>query len=44
MFRGEYTMREPWFMDSWTLSACAMLIIAGQFGIIFEARPERRNA
>jgi len=41
MFRGEYQMRDPWFMDGWILSACAMLIMAvmaGQLGIIFEAR------
>jgi len=44
MFRGEYTMREPWFMDGWILSACAMLIIAGQLGIIFEARPNRKKS
>lgn len=44
MFQGTFVLHDPWIEDPWVLSACAMLILAGQIGIIFEADPAAAKA
>lgn len=37
MFQGKFHLHSPWYFDPWILSACAMIILAFQIGVIFEA-------
>ena len=43
MFQGKFKLHDPWVEDPWVLSACAMVILAGQIGVLLEADPEYRK-
>ncbi|THF34518.1 hypothetical protein E5170_09720 [Pseudomonas atacamensis] len=43
MFQGKFELHTPFVEDPWVLSACAMIILAGQIGILMEADPEYRK-
>lgn len=43
MFQGTFKLHDPWIEDPWVLSACAMLILAGQIGVLLEADPEYKT-